>query len=115
MTQSKCGISNSYGPTTRWFCERSSQNIIPQNQPELAKAARSDPVRFSQSILQLRRRRREAKLERQRERDRLFEADPSDVRVHQKVEEAARKQAVQENMEYALKYTPEFYCKPITL
>ena len=79
-----------------------------QSQPELANAARSDPVRFSQLLRQFRQMQADAELERQREMDRL-EANPFDVEAQRKIEEAIRQQAVLENMEHALEYSPEAF------
>jgi DNA damage-inducible protein 1 len=50
----------------------------------------------------------DAELERQREMDRL-EANPFDVEAQRKIEEAIRQQAVLENMEHALEYSPEAF------
>ena len=79
-----------------------------QAQPELANAARSDPARFSQLLRQFRQMQADAELERQREIIRL-EADPFDVEAQRKIEEAIRQQAVLENMEHALEYSPEAF------
>ena len=86
----------------------------PQTHPELANAARSDPVRFSQLLLQLRQRQTDAEIERQREMDRL-EANPFDVEAQQKIEEAIRQQAILENMEHALEYSPEAFGRVVML
>lgn len=79
-----------------------------QTQPELADAARSDPAKFSQLLRQFRQMQADAELERQREMDRL-EADPFNVEAQQKIEEAIRQQAVLENMEHALEFSPEAF------
>lgn len=50
----------------------------------------------------------QAELERQREFARL-EADPFNIEAQQKIEEAIRQQAVLENMEHALEYSPEAF------
>lgn len=81
---------------------------LERSQPELARAARSDPDRFSQLLRQLRQMRVDADLERQREIDRL-EADPFDVEAQRKIEELIRQQAVLENMDHALEYRPEAF------
>lgn len=52
--------------------------------------------------------RADAELERQREISRL-EADPYNIEAQQKIEEAIRQQAVLENMEHALEYSPEAF------
>ena len=79
-----------------------------QAQPELANAARSDPARFSQLLRQFRQMQADAEIERQREIIRL-EADPFDIEAQRKIEEAIRQQAVLENMEHALEYSPEAF------
>jgi len=81
---------------------------LEHSQPELANAARSDPARFSQLLRQFRQMQADAELERQREMDRL-EADPFDVEAQRKIEEAIRQQAVLENMDHALEYSPEAF------
>lgn len=86
----------------------SSQFSHTQAQPELANAARSDPARFSQLLRQFRQMQADAEIERQREITRL-EADPFDVEAQRKIEEAIRQQAVLENMEHALEYSPEAF------
>jgi DNA damage-inducible protein 1 len=50
----------------------------------------------------------EAELERQREYARL-EADPFNLEAQRKIEETIRQQAVLENMEHALEYSPEAF------
>lgn len=47
-------------------------------------------------------------MEQQNEIARL-NADPYDVEAQRKIEEAIRQQAVLENMEHALEYSPEFF------
>ena len=86
----------------------SSQFSHTQAQPELANAARSDPARFSQLLRQFRQMQADAEIERQREITRL-EADPFDIEAQRKIEEAIRQQAVLENMEHALEYSPEAF------
>jgi len=81
---------------------------LQHSQPELANAARSDPTRFSQLLRQFRQMQTDAEVERQREMDRL-EADPFDVEAQRKIEELIRQQAVLENMDHALEYSPEAF------
>lgn len=47
-------------------------------------------------------------MERNRDIERL-NADPFDVEAQQKIEEAIRQQAVLENMEHAIEYSPESF------
>jgi len=81
---------------------------LEHTQPELANAARSDPARFSQLLRQFRQMQADAELERQREVARL-EANPFDIEAQRKIEESIRQQAVFENMEHALEYSPEAF------
>ncbi|KAH7887470.1 hypothetical protein F5I97DRAFT_832619 [Phlebopus sp. FC_14] len=76
--------------------------------PDIADAAQSDPARFAQLLLQTSDRARSAELARQREIERL-NADPFDVEAQRKIEEAIRQQAVLENMEHALEWSPEVF------
>ncbi|OCH95925.1 hypothetical protein OBBRIDRAFT_445220 [Obba rivulosa] len=75
-----------------------------QTNPEIAAAAESDPVRFAE-LLRLTRQRH---LEAERELEQL-EADPFDIEAQHRIEEAIRQQAVAENLEHALEYSPEAF------
>lgn len=79
-----------------------------QTQPELANAVQNDPQRFAQLLRQHRERQREAELAQQREIAAL-NADPYNVDAQQRIEETIRQQAVLENMEHAMEYSPEFF------
>lgn len=83
-------------------------NQIRQVQPEIANAAQNDPARFAELLRQTRTRQYDAELERQRDIARL-NADPFDVEAQRKIEEAIQHQAVMENMEHALEYSPESF------
>lgn len=74
----------------------------------MAQAARSDPVRFSQLLRLTRERQHQAEQAQQREIMQL-NADPYDVEAQRKIEEAIRQQAVMENMEHAIEYSPESF------
>lgn len=74
----------------------------------MAEAVRSNPQRFAELLRQTRERQNEAELEKQREIERL-NADPYDVEAQRKIEEAIRLQAVMENMEHAMEYSPEAF------
>lgn len=77
-------------------------------QPELAAAAQDDPARFGALLSQTRARQREAEVEQQRQMEAL-QADPYDVEAQRRIEEHIRQQAVMENMEHALEYSPESF------
>ena len=75
-----------------------------QTNPEIAEAVRSDPARFAELLRQTRARQVEA----ERELERL-EADPYSIEAQRRIEEAIRQQAVMENLEHALEYSPESF------
>ena len=79
-----------------------------QVRPELAKAARSDPIRFYQLVRQFRKIQADAGVERQRQMEQL-EAGTLDAEARRKIEEEVRQLAVSENLQYALEYTPELF------
>lgn len=74
----------------------------------MAAAAQSNPARFAELLRQTRDRQREADLSQQREIETL-NADPFDVEAQRRIEEAIRQQAVIENMEHAIEYSPESF------
>lgn len=74
----------------------------------MARAVQSDPVRFAELLRQTRERQNAAEAERQHEIS-LLNADPFDVEAQRKIEEAIRQQAVMENMEHAIEYSPESF------
>ncbi|RXW25737.1 hypothetical protein EST38_g24 [Candolleomyces aberdarensis] len=81
---------------------------LDQAQPELAAAARSDPARFAELLRNTRERQNEAEMAKQMEIERL-NRNPFDVEAQRKIEEAIRQEAVMENMQHALEYSPEFF------
>ncbi|KZT29396.1 hypothetical protein NEOLEDRAFT_596344 [Neolentinus lepideus HHB14362 ss-1] len=81
---------------------------IRESNPELAAAAQSDPARFAELLRQTQDRMREAELQRQREMEQLH-ADPYDVEAQRRIEEVIRQQAIMENLEHALEYSPESF------
>ncbi|ETW84018.1 hypothetical protein HETIRDRAFT_449607 [Heterobasidion irregulare TC 32-1] len=73
-------------------------------QPELAHAAQSNPARFAELLSQTNTRQMQADREIQR-----LNADPYDIDGQRRIEEAIRQQAVMENLEHALEYSPESF------
>lgn len=83
---------------------RALQSIRSQN-PELAEAV-NDPQRFrtiAESIERTHRQRESERLEQYR----LLEEDPFNIEAQQKIEEIIRQEAVMQNMQHAMEYTPE--------
>ncbi|KAK2465970.1 hypothetical protein APHAL10511_001611 [Amanita phalloides] len=81
---------------------------LQETQPDLAAAVISEPRRFAELLRQMRARQDHLELARQREIA-LLNADPFDVQAQGRIEEAIRQQAVLENMEHALEYSPESF------
>ena len=76
--------------------------------PEILDAAQNNPTRFAELIRQTRQRHMEAQVDADRERM-LLEADPFSLDAQRKIEEAIQQQAVLDNLEHALEYSPEFF------
>jgi len=77
---------------------------LQQTNPELAHAAQTDPHRFAELLRQTRSRHVEAERELA-----TMEANPFDIEAQRRIEEAIRQQAVMENLEHALEYSPEVF------
>ena len=71
-------------------------------------AAQNNPARFAELIRQTRQMQLEAEREAERERA-LLEADPFSIEAQRRIEEAIQQQAVLENLEHALEYSPEVF------
>lgn len=91
----------------KWRCYQELAYGL-QTQPEIATAAQSNPTRFAELLRQTQDRQRQADAAQQREIQTL-NADPYDVEAQRRIEEAIRQQAVMENMEHALEYSPESF------
>lgn len=87
---------------------RLTSTALLQVQPEIAAAIQNDPTRFAELLRQTRERQNEAEIQRQREIERLND-DPFDVEAQRKIEEHIRQEAVLENMQHALEYSPESF------
>ncbi|KAI0307134.1 hypothetical protein B0F90DRAFT_1685462 [Multifurca ochricompacta] len=81
---------------------------LQETQPEITAAARSDPQRFAELLKEISSRRAYHEQQRQAEIARL-NADPYDIEAQRKIEEAIRQEAVLENLEHALEYSPESF------
>ncbi|KAF8603489.1 hypothetical protein BDV93DRAFT_163718 [Ceratobasidium sp. AG-I] len=79
-----------------------------ETQPDMADAVQNNPQRFAELLRNHRDRQREADLAQQREVAAL-NANPFDIEAQRRIEENIRQQAVLENMEHAMEYSPEFF------
>ncbi|PSR81030.1 hypothetical protein PHLCEN_2v6561 [Hermanssonia centrifuga] len=77
---------------------------LQQTQPEIAQAAQSDPARFAELLRQTRARQIEAEAAVE-----SMNANSFDIEAQRRIEEAIRQQAVFENLEHALEYSPEAF------
>lgn len=81
---------------------------ISRTRPEFAQAIRSDPAQFATLMRREFANRERLESEKNHQVD-LLNADPYDVEAQRKIEEAIRQQAVLENMEHAMEYSPESF------
>ncbi|KAG8982064.1 DNA damage-inducible protein 1 [Tulasnella sp. 425] len=79
-----------------------------QAQPELAAAAQNNPRRFAELLGETRRKQQQAEHAKQREIEAL-NADPFNIEAQRKIEEAIRMEAVMENLEHAMEFSPEAF------
>lgn len=77
--------------------------------PEVASAARDDPARFAELLRQTRTTQQHAAALQAQQEINLLNADPFDVEAQRKIEEQIRQQAVLDNMEHAIEYSPESF------
>jgi len=68
----------------------------------------SDPRRFAEILRELSSRRADQERQRTLEIERL-NANPFDVEAQRRIEEAIRQEAVLENLDHALEYSPESF------
>lgn len=71
-------------------------------------AAQNNPQRFAQLLSETRQRQSDTELAMQREYAAL-NADPFNIEAQKKIEEAIRMQAVMENLEHAMEFSPEAF------
>jgi DNA damage-inducible protein 1 len=90
-------------------------NQLRQAQPELAEAAQNNPARFAELLRQTQMRQQQMRQQQSEAEMALLTADPFDVDAQRKIEEAIRQQAVLENMEHALEYSPESFGRVVML
>lgn len=85
-----------------------------QANPELIEAATHDPQRFATLLRQVRQQYEAAETQKQRETA-VLNADPFDIDAQRKIEEAIRQEAIMENLNHAIEYSPEAFGKVIML
>ena len=81
---------------------------LPQTQPETADAALNDPARFAEILRQINQNQQRLNASAEAEMARL-QADPYNLDAQRKIEEAIQQQAVMENFQHALEYSPESF------
>lgn len=81
---------------------------LQEAQPELAAAAQNNPQRFAELLSETRRKHNDVELARQREIAAL-NMDPFDIEAQKKIAEAIRMEAVIENLEHAMEFSPEAF------
>ena len=85
-----------------------------QANPELIEAARQDPERFATLLRQVRQQYEAAEAQKRRQKEAL-NADPLDIDAQRRIEEAIRQEAIMENLNHALEYSPENFGRVIML
>jgi restriction endonuclease Mrr len=86
----------------------------PQANPELVQAAIHNPARFTTLLRQVRQQHEAAEARKQQEMEAL-NADPFDIEAQRRIEEAIQQEAIIENLNHALEYSPESFGKVIML
>lgn len=69
-----------------------------------------NPAQFAHLLRQLRTMQEQAESQKQREAN-LLNADPYNADAQERIAEAIRQEAVMENLNHALEYSPEFFGK----
>lgn len=77
--------------------------------PELARAARHDPARFSAMVQQIEQTRRNAEL--QKSQLAAVNDDPFDIEAQKRIEDAIRQENIAANLEAAMEYNPESFAR----
>jgi len=85
-----------------------------QANPELVQAARNDPERFATLLRQVRQQYEAAEAQKRRGAE-LLNADPFDIEAQRRIEDAIRQEAIMENLNHAIEYSPESFGKVIML
>jgi len=85
-----------------------------QTSPELVQAARDDPERFATLLRQVRQQYEAAEAQKRRGTE-LLNADPFDIEAQRRIEDAIRQEAIMENLNHAIEYSPESFGKVIML
>jgi restriction endonuclease Mrr len=85
-----------------------------QANPELIEAAIHDPARFATLLRQVRQQYETAEAQKRRQTE-VLNADPFDIDAQQRIEEAIRQEAIMENLNHAMEYSPESFGKVIML
>ncbi|OCF56762.1 DNA damage-inducible protein 1 [Kwoniella mangroviensis CBS 10435] len=83
-------------------------NDLRNNDPETYQAIQGGTQSFKRVLLNAQQRQRAAAAEKQRQIE-LLNADPYDIEAQKKIEEAIRMEAVMENMQHAMEYSPESF------